>query len=208
MVRPAKDPQIRINEILDVAEPLFYSNGYHETTITDIVKKMGVAQGFIYYYFKSKEEILEALLKRVLVTFMSEIDSMVYDPSVSPLDKLNLVLQTIFHNMQIRDRLLFALLSDDRTLNIRDKFFFQGKQFLAPLLKKIIEEGTQQNFFHPSHPQVTAHIILPLFRSILDAGFELPDNLVACQIQLVEELIAKALGVPADTIQINLLERI
>ncbi len=43
MARPPRDPQIRINEILDVAEALFYKRGYRTTMISDIVKKIGVA---------------------------------------------------------------------------------------------------------------------------------------------------------------------
>ena len=50
MARPQQDPQIRINEILDAAETLFYDHGYHQTMISDIVKKIGAAQGTFYYY--------------------------------------------------------------------------------------------------------------------------------------------------------------
>ena len=38
MARPPQDPQIRINEILDAAEALFYERGYQPTLISDIVK--------------------------------------------------------------------------------------------------------------------------------------------------------------------------
>lgn len=78
MARPMQDPNIRIDEILDVAEPLFFTNGYKKTTITDITNKMGVAKGMIYYYFRSKEEILEAIINRqtqVLLIHIKEIVS-------------------------------------------------------------------------------------------------------------------------------------
>ena len=45
MVRITKDPQVRMTEILDAAEELFYVRGYHETAVSDIVKSIGVAQG-------------------------------------------------------------------------------------------------------------------------------------------------------------------
>lgn len=38
MSRPAQDPQIRMNEILDAADKLFFSKGYNATTISDILK--------------------------------------------------------------------------------------------------------------------------------------------------------------------------
>jgi len=61
-----QDPRIRIDEILDAAEPLFSANGYRKTTISDIAQELGVAQGMLYYYFKSKDEILEALIEKTL----------------------------------------------------------------------------------------------------------------------------------------------
>jgi AcrR family transcriptional regulator len=45
-----------MDEILDVAEPLFAVKGYRKTTIGDIAKELNVAQGMLYYYFKSKEK--------------------------------------------------------------------------------------------------------------------------------------------------------
>ena len=78
MARPPQDPQVRITEILNAAEPLFYSKGYHETAISDIAQKMGVAYGVVYYYFKSKEELLEALINRELSDFISKIKALGY----------------------------------------------------------------------------------------------------------------------------------
>ena len=64
MARITKDPVVRSNEIIDAAEHLFYSVGYDETSVSDIVKAVGVAQGTFYNYFASKEAVLEALVQR------------------------------------------------------------------------------------------------------------------------------------------------
>ena len=77
MVRITKDPQVRMTEILDAAEELFYVRGYHETAVSDIVKSNGVAQGTFYYYFKSKEEVLEALINRQISKFIFELEKVV-----------------------------------------------------------------------------------------------------------------------------------
>lgn len=50
------------NDLLDAAYKLFTVIGYSETTITQIAKKAGVAKGTFYLYFKSKEDIREALI--------------------------------------------------------------------------------------------------------------------------------------------------
>ncbi|HWR40237.1 MAG TPA: TetR/AcrR family transcriptional regulator, partial [Patescibacteria group bacterium] len=107
MARPPQDPQVRITEILNAAEPLFYSKGYHETAIADIAQKMGVAYGVVYYYFKSKEELLEALINRELSDFISKIKMTIRSKNIPKRNKFQFVVQTIFQSLH-RDEGLFC----------------------------------------------------------------------------------------------------
>ena len=47
--------------ILDAARQVFSELGYGETTVRDIIRRTGLASGTFYNYFKSKEEVFEAL---------------------------------------------------------------------------------------------------------------------------------------------------
>ena len=49
--------------IVQSANRLFYRQGYNRTSFTDIVEASGVPRGNIYYYFKTKDEILEAAIR-------------------------------------------------------------------------------------------------------------------------------------------------
>lgn len=49
-------------EIIVCAKNLFYQRGYEATSFTDIVKASGLFRGNIYHYFKTKDEILEAVI--------------------------------------------------------------------------------------------------------------------------------------------------
>jgi AcrR family transcriptional regulator len=51
----------RRSEILDAALVCFSREGFHPTTMQDIVRESGLSPGAIYNYFKSKEEIIEAI---------------------------------------------------------------------------------------------------------------------------------------------------
>jgi len=63
--------------ILEAAERLFADKGYSETSVGDIAKSAGVNKALIYYYFTSKDELLQTLLKGAL----AEIEVAVkYDP--------------------------------------------------------------------------------------------------------------------------------
>lgn len=51
----------RRSEILDAALLCFSRDGFHRTTMQDIVRQSGLSPGAIYNYFKSKEQIIEAI---------------------------------------------------------------------------------------------------------------------------------------------------
>lgn len=48
--------------IVDAADQLFYSRGYNQTSFSDISDETGIPRGNFYYYFKTKEDILTAVV--------------------------------------------------------------------------------------------------------------------------------------------------
>jgi AcrR family transcriptional regulator len=57
----------RMEEILSCAAELFYAKGYHATTIEDVAREVGMLKGSLYYYIRSKEDLLYQLLMDVIV---------------------------------------------------------------------------------------------------------------------------------------------
>lgn len=203
MARPPQDPKIRITEILNAAEPLFYLKGYYETAISDIAKKMGVAQGTIYYYFKSKEEILEALINRELSNFIAKAQRMIHSNEIPLCNKLQVVIQTLLQSLFHEDGLAFEFLYNDGTIHFLDKLARQGDRLLAPLLLEIIEEGNREHYYHAAHPQAVVNIILAILDSLINAIYErVPAEILHYQFKMAEKLIETALGAEPDTIQL------
>ena len=58
---PKKSERTR-QRIVEAANRLFYHKGYNRTSFSDVVEAAGVPRGNIYYYFKTKDEILEAAI--------------------------------------------------------------------------------------------------------------------------------------------------
>lgn len=203
MARPPQDPQIRITEILNAAEPLFYSKGYYETAISDIAKKMGVAQGTIYYYFKSKEEILEAIINRELTNFIAKAQRMIHSHEI-PLDKkIQVVIQTLLQSLFHQEGLTLEYLYNDRTIHFLDKLSRQGDRLLAPLLLEIIEEGNREHYYQAAQPQAVVNIILVIMDSLIHAIYQkIPAEILDYQFKLAEKLIETALGAESDTIEL------
>ena len=64
MSRIAKEHQQRKNEILDTAQRLFYSQGYENTSVANVIDAIGIAKGTFYHYFKSKAELPGQIVDR------------------------------------------------------------------------------------------------------------------------------------------------
>lgn len=65
VLSPAKRSP-RMEEILDAAAKIFYEKGYHATTIEDVAREVGMLKGSLYYYIRSKEDLLYELLLQVI----------------------------------------------------------------------------------------------------------------------------------------------
>jgi AcrR family transcriptional regulator len=59
VARPRGDTR---TEILEVARELFSEQGYEATSLREIAERLGITKAALYYHFKSKDEILRALL--------------------------------------------------------------------------------------------------------------------------------------------------
>ncbi|HEV7887024.1 MAG TPA: helix-turn-helix domain-containing protein, partial [Acidimicrobiales bacterium] len=53
----------RRRQLMDHATQLFADNGYHPTSVAEIVQGLGVGKGVFYWYFSSKEELLGEILR-------------------------------------------------------------------------------------------------------------------------------------------------
>ena len=73
-MRESKDSEVRRDEFVAAAEKLFRENGIVETTINAIVKEMDVAKGFFYYYFESKDDVIDAISEKYNLDFRRSIE--------------------------------------------------------------------------------------------------------------------------------------
>lgn len=204
MARTPQDPNIRINEILDAADQLFFTKGYHSTTINDIAKKIGVAQGMLYYYFKSKKEILEKLLDRHASALISEIKTII-DCTNSPSEKIALTISNVIHKANYKDGLLLTLLYDTQNLHLKVQLFRQLEIALSPGLLKIIEDGIKRQYFCIVHAPTAVDYILVILEFLSEALYQKTSaEILSFRLQMAESLIEKALGCEGNTIHLQL----
>ena len=90
MVRPKKDPNVRKNIFLLAAKQLFFSKGYADTSIQDILLAVGEkseSPSVFYYYFRSKEAIYQAVLEQYIGEYVQDIEKAFLDTTLPVQDR-------------------------------------------------------------------------------------------------------------------------
>lgn len=63
------------DRIVDKADQLFYAHGFEHTSFAQIAEDLGISRGNFYYHFKTKDEILDAVISHRLVHTNSMLDN-------------------------------------------------------------------------------------------------------------------------------------
>jgi TetR/AcrR family transcriptional regulator, cholesterol catabolism regulator len=63
--RPGRSAKKRTQDIIETAAQIFQSQGYAETSVHDIAEAVGILKGSLYYYIKSKEDLLFQVMSDV-----------------------------------------------------------------------------------------------------------------------------------------------
>ena len=89
MSRVVKKPLERRSEIIDAAHELFQKKGYDKVTMQDVMNRLDIAKGTIYHYFRSKEQLLEAVIDKISEKMMSQMQAAMDQTKGNALDGSN-----------------------------------------------------------------------------------------------------------------------
>lgn len=102
-----KKPATRLEEVLHSAANIFFAKGFHATSIEDVARDVGMLKGSLYYYIKSKED----LLFRLLMAGIEDGDAFIVrqiDPAGDPLEQLDRAIRAQIDYI-IQNRVPFGL---------------------------------------------------------------------------------------------------
>lgn len=156
-----KNPEQTVQLILDVAYRLFMKKGYEYTSIQDIINNLGgLSKGAIYHHFKSKEDILIAVIERMTaqsnqllanVRDRSDLNGKeklktIFKASISrPVQEEIFATAPNFHN---NSKLLVGLLQDTM------------EEATPNYILPIIEEGIKDGSIQTNYPKQLAELIM------------------------------------------------
>ncbi|MCR1899315.1 TetR/AcrR family transcriptional regulator [Irregularibacter muris] len=99
-MRITKDPEIRKQEIIDRAKKLFEEKGIHKTSISEIAKEVGVAKGLIYYYFSSKNQLVESVIEQFILGIGEGLEEIMKNEELDFYSKLTAIFHLYFDSIQ------------------------------------------------------------------------------------------------------------
>lgn len=90
--------------ILDTAARLIHLQGYHCTSLDDVLRESGAGKGNFYYYFKSKEELGYAIIDRVMQRFIERtLEPAFADTTGDPVAQIHAFLDHVLENQRQRN---------------------------------------------------------------------------------------------------------
>ncbi|WP_028042863.1 TetR/AcrR family transcriptional regulator [Candidatus Stoquefichus massiliensis] len=156
-----KHPEETLEKIIATATQLFMEKGYEQTSIQDILNTMNLSKGGLYHHFKSKEEILEAVMQKRTQYVIDRL----YD----------LIQNTTAENTKEKlKKILYHLVTDTQTQafdtvlssHIHSHFVVNGIQTAvkkdAPIICELIKAGIKDGSLHTAQPELCSEVFLIL----------------------------------------------
>ena len=156
MARVTKTVPERRQEIIDTARELFAKNGFEKTQVSDIVEKMGVAQGLVYHYFKSKKEILYGVIDEIAKERQESIEKAFGEAEGTALQRLDIFLHLKLYTNGF-EKLIPGVRSDAAIVDYCSKKVTENAM---PLLLKLIEQGNEDGSWICAFPEDAACFLL------------------------------------------------
>ena len=133
-------------KIVSAAWKLFYTQGYDDTTIEEIIEESGTSRGSFYHYFEGKD----ALLSSLSYLFDEKYQSLEIDENISCFEKLMFLNQELFEMVENSISIdLLAQLYSSQLITRGDKHLLDHNRVYYKLLRSIISDGQQKGELRP-----------------------------------------------------------
>lgn len=163
--RVRMSPEKRRLQLIQSAEELFARYGVDGTSVSDIVGHAGVAQGTFYWYFKSKDDIVHAVVDSLVQEVLQEISQLSHLKGMSGEEKLDKVLST-FCSWMARERAVMEHLSQHKHGTLYGGCSREMNKQMLPILEEIIIQAVEEGDFNTSYPREAAIMVLASCQSI------------------------------------------
>ncbi|WP_019910462.1 TetR/AcrR family transcriptional regulator [Paenibacillus sp. HW567] len=166
-MRTVKEAEERRNEILDAVDVLFGQKGFDGTSTNDILEKVGIARGTLYYHFKSKEDIMDALIERYNTRLIGAAQEIALDKSIPVYERIMRVVMALNISGESSQEIMEHIHKPQNALMHQkiQRVIISG---VPQILGGIIREGIEQGLFNTPFPFECMEMIVIYLNTIFD----------------------------------------
>lgn len=198
-MRDVKEPEVRRAEIMEAALRLFIEKGYLNTTTQDIIDRVKISRGLLYYHFKNKEDILYCLIERYSEPLLQKLSAIAYDKEKSAIQKMKLFIEItqISPDTITREANELQKTVDlEQNHYLMDRFSHNFINKVTTYLSTIIEQGILENSFSVEYPLETASLLLTGYVFVSNDVTDL--HMAKNYISAFKILLARTLGIDSS----------
>ena len=183
----------KYNLILDSLQKLLESRGLPTISVSDIAEEAGIAKGSIYYYFPSKDAILEALVERNYEQPLMTAKNLASQPDIPPFTRMAMIFQACRNSSAdyMKSGQESSVGAPEKAL-LHQKYMNHLISEFKPVLAEIIKQGISAGEIRFDRPEELAEIALIVLsvkmdNTIAPASREEIENTIAALIALLEK---------------------
>lgn len=193
----------KYDKILDALQELLENKNLQTISVSEIAQTAGIAKGSVYYYFPSKEAILEALVKRSYEKPIETAKELASQTDVSPFTRMAMILQACRSSSAAflkRETVPSHTNAGEKAL-IHQKYMTHLISELKPALTEIIAQGIDAGDIHFDYPAALAEIVLIVLTVKLDNSLvpSTPEEIEEIMVALIS-LLEKGTDNPAGSL--------
>lgn len=193
---------IKSQKILDALQQLLEEKSIRHISVSEIAEKAGIGKGSIYYYYPSKDAIVDALIRRSYEQPLQTAKSLSSRTDISSFTRMAMLFQACRNSSAvfIRQKHRSETSAQDLAL-LHQKYLNYLVSELKPVLTEIISQGIACGEIHFDYPAALSEIALivlavKLDNTLVPSAPEEIENTLKGLISLLE----KGTGVPAGTL--------
>ena len=155
--------------VLRCAKAVFSQKGYHQTSISDIIQRAGIARGTFYLYFQSKRDVFDSILDELVRELGGIIKRIDVDSSSPPLEQLRSILRSVIM-LALEDPDMTQILLS-RAVGLDSEFDGKLQEFYEEILGKIesaLQHGIEFGLVRKCNTKVTACCILGCVKEVVN----------------------------------------
>lgn len=156
----------RRRELVETARRLFIERGFDQTSVSAIVREVGVAQGTFYLYFKSKQAVLPYLRAEVLRAYLQGFEDATDDTSL-PADARLVAALSRVHEVMGEHVALIRVFRQATSTEESEQIWLEGRETLSQPFAALIGAGRKDGSFFVDDDRMAAHLALALLDDLL-----------------------------------------